>query len=91
MGFWNLKKRSADVDEVKTIPIEESITKGISVTPADQAAILEEFNEQFVQIIGSGATFSFGGGFSNASRIAAFTGIPEVNAILNLRARAAGK
>lgn len=90
MGFWNLKKRSADVDEVKTVSIEESITKGISVTPADQAAILEEFNEQFVQIIGSGATFSFGGGYSNTARIAAFVGIPEVNAILNLRARAAG-
>lgn len=92
MGFWNLNfgSKSTTKEIVATETIEDFVQKGVSVTSASEAELLSAFEEQFIQIIGSGASFSFGGGYSDIARVSAFTSVPEVNAILNLRARAAG-
>lgn len=53
------------------------------------APTTEEVNGAMFNMFGQGPSYALGS-FDNAYRILAFTCIPEVNAILNLRARAAG-
>lgn len=59
--------------------------KGITLNGEE----LETLNGSIFSVLGQGASFTYGGS-NNVYRIASFTQIPEVNAIFNLRARAAG-
>lgn len=53
------------------------------------APVADEVNGAIFNMVGVGPSYALGS-YDNAYRLASFTQIPEVNAILNLRARAAG-